>query len=308
MVDPNGTDITEAMQLLSRTKSGELSAQEKSNLESRAGKSEQRTAPESSLPGDVRETLARERKSGAKTTVLDRLEAKRAASAIAAYVRFQQTFPGQDPDSPRTPGYNYLLRSAPSGEGAEDSFDMRQVREGFRLSHPEPTGLSVLGAATDLALPSVVAGAAKAARTASTEGKVLEGSSSVWSGRGSTTFYHGAPTEAAEATVAGGIKPVSTATHRHPAGSFFTHEASAPNALESASQWPVVQGKTSSGGVGVVEMKVPNAVLRRLEARGLVKSGEVPGLPFFPKETVFHPDAFKALNKAARFRVIPPRF
>ncbi|MBL9021940.1 MAG: RHS repeat-associated core domain-containing protein [Myxococcales bacterium] len=35
MVDPNGTDITEAMQLLGRAQSGELTAQEKSNLEAR---------------------------------------------------------------------------------------------------------------------------------------------------------------------------------------------------------------------------------------------------------------------------------
>lgn len=124
---------------------------------------------------------------------------------------------------------------------------------------------------------------------------------------GSTSFLHGTTTDAAE-SVTGGLKPVSTSTAPYPEGSFFTHAASEPDALQAASHWPLVQGKSSSSGVNVVEMSVPNATLQSLEARGLVRTGSVPGVGGFPPQTVFLPEALDELNAAATFRVIPPSF
>jgi hypothetical protein len=93
-----------------------------------------------------------------------------------------------------------------------------------------------------------------------------------------------------------------------PPGSFFAHEASQANAAFAASQWPVVQQKVASTGVRLIEMTVPNATLRSLQAQGLVRVGAVPGLPFFPMETVFSPEALEALNGAATFRVLAGAF
>lgn len=124
---------------------------------------------------------------------------------------------------------------------------------------------------------------------------------------GSARFFHGSTTEGSESVLAG-LRPVSTATGPHPPGSFFTHDGGLPNALEAASHWPIVQGKTNSLGVRVVEMVVPIHILDDLTARGLVRSGNVPGLPGFPKETVFLPGALETLNQSATFKVISGSF
>ena len=121
------------------------------------------------------------------------------------------------------------------------------------------------------------------------------------------SFLHGTTTESAE-SISGELKAVSTNTAPYPEGSFFTHAASEPNALEAASHWPVVQGKAPSSGVSVIEMSVPPATLQSLEARELVRRGSVPGVPGFPTQTVFLPGALEELNATATFRIIPPSF
>jgi RHS repeat-associated protein len=123
-----------------------------------------------------------------------------------------------------------------------------------------------------------------------------------------TTFYHGAPTAAAENIAGGGLRAVSTNTGAYPAGSFFTHEASQSLSLVAASHWPVVGGKAASTGVSVVGMRVPNSLLRTLHGAGLMRTGAVPGVAAFPAETVFLPEAFPALNKNATFFLLPPTF
>ncbi len=122
---------------------------------------------------------------------------------------------------------------------------------------------------------------------------------------GTTTFLHGT---AQGESVMRGLKPVSTSTGQYPAGSFFTHNATLPNAIEAASHWPIVQGKVASTAVSVVEMTISNATLRSLQRQGLVRVGPVPGLPGFPAETVFMPGALETLNASAIFRLIPPVF
>jgi hypothetical protein len=124
---------------------------------------------------------------------------------------------------------------------------------------------------------------------------------------GSTTFYHGGLLAEVTAIVATGLIPVSVNTHKHTPGSFFTHEASQPLALEAASYWPIVSGKTDGAGVGVVAMQVPNSVLRALQAANLARTGFVPGTgPGMPPETVFSPGSFPVLNLKAKFTLVPP--
>lgn len=121
-------------------------------------------------------------------------------------------------------------------------------------------------------------------------------------GGGQTTFFHGTTQEAAE-SIARRLEPVSTATRPYPRGSFFTHEASHPEALWAASQWPLVQGKTNSLGVRVVEMTVPNETLAALRAEGLIRTGPATPSPQFPEQTVFLPEALDELSDAATFTI-----
>ncbi|HEY0467813.1 MAG TPA: RHS repeat-associated core domain-containing protein, partial [Polyangiaceae bacterium] len=122
-----------------------------------------------------------------------------------------------------------------NGEGTEDDYFLAG---------------SIIGGVVSggLARPSMAGGAGAGLRARA----ILTGG-----GRGVTRFLHGTTEAGAESAMAG-LKPVSTSTGSHPPGSFFTHEATAPNALEGASHWPVVQGKVPSTGVRVIEMTVPN--------------------------------------------------
>jgi hypothetical protein len=77
-------------------------------------------------------------------------------------------------------------------------------------------------------------------------------------------------------------------------------------ALEAASHWPIVQGKTSAGGVGVVEMRVPNSTLRTLGP--MVRKSFPAGVRGFPEQTVFLPNALDILNGSAVFKLRAPSF
>lgn len=123
-----------------------------------------------------------------------------------------------------------------------------------------------------------------------------------------TVFYHGTTTAGAAALLANKIQPVSTSTAPYPAGSFFAHAADEPNALIAASAWPIVQGKTDSRGVRVVGIAVPNRTIAKLKGLGLAKESSVPGLPGFPYQTVFLPEALPELNDSAKFYLVAPEF
>lgn len=126
-------------------------------------------------------------------------------------------------------------------------------------------------------------------------------------GGGSTSFLHGTTVAEGEAMM-GNLKPVSTETNVHPTGSFFTFEASQPNALVAATHMAHRNASPLRVSPIVLEMSVPNNVLKNLTAKGLVKTGPVPGLPLFPNETVFYPDALKVLNDKASFRLRTARY
>jgi hypothetical protein len=60
--------------------------------------------------------------------------------------------------------------------------------------------------------------------------------------------------------------------------------------------------------VRVVAMTVPNATVRLLETKGLLRVSSVPGMPGYPMQTVFLPEALKVLNAKASFRLRLGRF
>jgi hypothetical protein len=79
----------------------------------------------------------------------------------------------------------------------------------------------------------------------------------------STTFYHGTNQAAAVNIVENGLQAVSTNTFPYPPGSYFTHAASEPLALEAASHWGL-RSAANSLDVRVVAMTVPNTALRTI--------------------------------------------
>ena len=110
-------------------------------------------------------------------------------------------------------------------------------------------------------------------------------------------FYHGTTRAGAESVVRE-IRPVSEATAPHPSGSFFTHASTEARALEAAGDWPVLQGHTNSSGAAVVQLELPHTVYQSLVQQGLVVVERTPGLPYFPRQTVFLPAAFPIINSA----------
>jgi hypothetical protein len=140
-----------------------------------------------------------------------------------------------------------------------------------------------------------------------TAASMMVGGPELAAARGTTAFLHGTTTEAAESIVANGLRALSTNTAPFAKGSFFTHAAT-EEGLIAASHWPIVSGKAAGGAVSVVEMVVPNSVLRELAAQGFMRTGAVPGVSGFPNQTVFLPEALSILNQSAIFRAVAPNF
>ena len=123
-------------------------------------------------------------------------------------------------------------------------------------------------------------------------------------------FLHGTTTEGADDIIRG-IRPLSTNTHRHDPGSFFTFEApvkpswagvsSASGAHLSATHMAL--RNTTSNNVEVLVGRVPATVID--DIRDAMSVGPT-GLYFpIPDETVFHPSAFKALNDTIQWMRLP---
>jgi hypothetical protein len=107
-------------------------------------------------------------------------------------------------------------------------------------------------------------------------------------------FVHGTSETSANNIVSGGVRAVSTNTAPFPTGSFFTFEVNQANAEIAASHFALRH--TSSANARLLVGRVPTSVLNDLRAREVVRTGPTPGLPFFPHQTVFLPEAFETLN------------
>jgi len=66
----------------------------------------------------------------------------------------------------------------------------------------------------------------------------------------------------------------------------------------AASHWAV-----SRGGDTLLRGTIPKRVFDDLVGKGLVKTGSVPGLRWFPHETVFMPRALPVLNRHINWRI-----
>ena len=119
-------------------------------------------------------------------------------------------------------------------------------------------------------------------------------------------FVHGTSEASANNIVSGGVRAVSTNTAPLPAGSFFTFESTRASAEIAASHFALRH--TSSANVRLLLGRVPISVLDDLITRELVKTGPTPGLPFFPHQTVFLPEAFETLNAHIVWTIKAPTF
>jgi RHS repeat-associated protein len=133
---------------------------------------------------------------------------------------------------------------------------------------------------------------------------VAEASFTAKEGEHFVEFYHGGSASHVNDMAKNGIKPVSVHTHKYPAGSFFTTEASQQNALQAAFDW--ASRGTSAADARVLKISVPKNIVDDLVKKGLLRTGQPPGLPFFPQESVFLPKALDTLNKNATFDIIRP--
>jgi hypothetical protein len=110
-------------------------------------------------------------------------------------------------------------------------------------------------------------------------------------GGGSRFIFHGTTGSAAQSILSpSGVQAMSTNTAPFPAGSFFTHEGG-ELAHVAASHWSARSAALYGSPGAVLRGEVPAEVMRSLEQQGLVRTGPVPGLPFFPHQTVFLPEA-----------------
>lgn len=88
--------------------------------------------------------------------------------------------------------------------------------------------------------------------------------------------------------------PVSTNTAPFPAGSFFT--TAGTEGQLAASHRAARSAHLYGGTPAVVRGTIPQAVFDNLIAQGWVKTVSVPGLPFFPEQTVVLPEGLAALK------------
>jgi hypothetical protein len=105
------------------------------------------------------------------------------------------------------------------------------------------------------------------------------------------------------ANINGGAAHQNTAPF--PAGTFFTHMGADADLV--ASHWAAIR---SRGGLGPTLLRgtMPRSVFESLSARGLIRTGPTPGLPFFPPQTVILPEALAEASEAMQWVVAPLRF
>jgi RHS repeat-associated protein len=123
---------------------------------------------------------------------------------------------------------------------------------------------------------------------------------------GYRTFYHGTDVDSALAMVATHtILPVSENTAPYPPGSFFTFEASSPNAQVAASHFAINRAAMRGKAPAVIAIDVPNRTLAALAAAGWIEQSFLRG-PFsgFPMQTVFLPPALPVLSATCNIRQV----
>ena len=126
-------------------------------------------------------------------------------------------------------------------------------------------------------------------------------------GGGTVELFHGTTQAGAESIIADGLLPVSRNTAPFPAGSFFTHAGEGGQV--GASHWAASRATGLLGGAPtVLRGTLPQATFDSLTAQGLIRTGPVPGLPYFPQQTVILPGGLRAASGQIQWTIVPPIF
>jgi hypothetical protein len=123
---------------------------------------------------------------------------------------------------------------------------------------------------------------------------------------GAVALFHGTTAAGAQSILSEGLLPVSRHTAPYPAGSFFTHIGE--DAQVAASHWAARSSALYGGRPLVLCGTLSYALFDTLRAQGLIRTSAVPGLPFFPAQTVILPEALGTVNGQIQWTVIPLRF
>jgi len=124
--------------------------------------------------------------------------------------------------------------------------------------------------------------------------------------RGSVVLFHGTTGAGARSILSGGLLPVSQNTAPFPSGSFFTHTGA--QGQIAASHWAARSASLHGGNPVLLRGVMSQELFNSLNAQGLIQTGPVPGLPFFPPQTVILPNGLGAAGRGIQWSIAPLMF
>jgi RHS repeat-associated protein len=140
-----------------------------------------------------------------------------------------------------------------------------------------------------------VIGMGPGARAAGSAGDAADGAGAT------IELFHGTNTSGARSILSEGLRPVSTNTAPFPAGSFFTHTGT--EGQVAASHWAARSVELYGEAPVLLRGTVSRQLFDSLASQGLIKTGSVPGLPFFPPQIVILPEGLGAANLGMRWSI-----
>ena len=103
-----------------------------------------------------------------------------------------------------------------------------------------------------------------------------------------------------------GLRPVSRNTAPFPGGSFFVHTG--PEGQVAASHWAARSAGLFGDSPALLRGTMSPELFNAMVSQGLIQTGDVPGLPFFPPQTVILPEGLGAANGGIQWSIAPLTF
>jgi hypothetical protein len=116
-------------------------------------------------------------------------------------------------------------------------------------------------------------------------------------------LFHGTTSAGARSILTEGLLPVSKNTAPFPAGSFFTHAGA--EGQVAASHWAARSAGLHGGQPVLLRGTMSQELFNSLTSQGLIRTGPVPGLPFFPPQTVILPEGLGAASSGVQWTITP---
>jgi hypothetical protein len=170
-----------------------------------------------------------------------------------------------------------------------------------------PAAGKLLSMSAGVAIGAKMAGGAGATGGATAAMAAAEGAEIAAAEGGTVELFHGTTQAGAGSIMSEGLLPVSRNTAPLPAGSFFTHAGEGGQV--GASHWAASRATSLPGGAPtVLRGTMPQATFDSLSSQGLIRTGPVPGLPYFPQQTVILPGGLPAASGQIQWTVVPLTF